>query len=251
MIYFVGAGCGAKDLITVRGKNCLEKANIIVYAGSLVNPELLEYAPSDCKIYNSAHMHLQEVLDVLIQGEREGKTVVRLHTGDPSIYGAIQEQMDALNKEGISYEIVPGVSACFGAAASLQMEFTLPDISQSLIITRIEGKTSVPSLESIESFAKHQTSMAIYLSASHLEKLVQQLIKGGYSPNTPAAIVYKASWPDEEKYITTIDNLAFLANEKGITKTAIVLVGNVIGNSTYSLSKLYDKDFETEYRKKG
>ena len=164
MVYFVGAGTGAVDLITVRGMRLLEQADVIIYAGSLVNPELLQYAKKDCEIHNSAKLTLEEVLEVMQKAEAEGKLTVRLHTGEPSIYGAVREQMDELDRLGISYESCPGVSACFGAAASLNLEYTLPDISQSLIITRMEGKTKVPEKESIESFAAHQASMAIYLS---------------------------------------------------------------------------------------
>lgn len=178
MVYFVGAGTGAVDLITVRGMRLLEDADVIIYAGSLVNAELLEYAKAECEIYNSAKMTLDEVIEVMKQAQTEGKMLVRLHTGDPSIYGAIREQMDALDALGIGYESCPGVSACFGAAASLNLEYTLPGISQSLIITRMEGKTKVPPKESIESFAMHQASMAVYLSTGMLAELSEKLIAG-------------------------------------------------------------------------
>ena len=204
MVYFVGAGCGAADLITVRGMRLLEKADVIIYAGSLVNPQLLDYAKEGCEVHNSATMTLDEVIDVIVNANENDKMVVRLHTGEPSIYGAVQEQMQRLEALGLSYESCPGVSACFGAAASLNLEYTLPDISQSLIITRMEGRTSVPEKESIESFAAHQASMAIYLSAGMMEELQERLISGGYDKNTPAAIVYKATWPDEEKYICIV-----------------------------------------------
>ena len=192
MVYFVGAGSGAADLITVRGKNLLEKADVIIYAGSLVNPELLTYAKEDCEIHNSAYMTLDEVIAVMENAQKAGKTVVRLHTGEPSIYGAVREQMDLLDEKGITYESCPGISARFGAASSLNLEYTLPGISQSLIITRMEGKTKVPEKESIESFAAHQATMAIYLSTGMLETLCQRLIDGGYKKDTPAALVYKA-----------------------------------------------------------
>lgn len=250
MVYFVGAGCGAADLITVRGMRLLEKADIIIYAGSLVNPRLLEYAKADCKIYNSANMTLEEVMEVMEQGERDKRSTVRLHTGDPSIYGAVREQMDLLEERGIAYESCPGVSACFGAAASLNLEYTLPGIAQSLIITRMEGKTGVPERESIESFAAHQSSMAIYLSAGMLEELSRRLVEGGYEPDTPAALVYKATWPEEEAYLTTVSELPRIAREHGITKTALVLVGEAIAHRHYERSRLYAPDFETEYRKK-
>ena len=249
MIYFVGAGCGAVDLITVRGKDLLEKADIIIYAGSLVNPQLLTYAKETCRIYNSAVMTLDEVLQVMVDGAEKVPCVVRLHTGDPSIYGAIREQMHVLDEKGIPYECCPGVSAAFGAAAGLHLEYTLPEVSQSLIITRMEGRTGVPQKESIESFAAHGTSMAIYLSADRMEELQKRLLAGGYPKDTPAAIVYKATWPEEEKYICTLDALAETADAHGIRNLAVVLVGNVISKSGYALSRLYSPDFETGFRK--
>lgn len=250
MIHFVGAGCGAPDLITVRGKNLLEKADVVVYAGSLVNPELLQYAPEQAAVYNSATMTLEEVMEVMSKAAAQGKEVVRLHTGEPSIYGAIREQMDLCEAAGIDYDCCPGVSACFGAAASLGLEYTLPEVSQSLIITRMAGKTGVPEKESIESFAAHQASMAIYLSAGMLEELSKRLIRGGYREDTPAALVYKVSWPEEETYLCNIAQLPQVAKEHGIYKTALVLVGDVIAHSDYRRSRLYAADFETEFRKK-
>lgn len=248
MVYFVGAGTGAVDLITVRGMRLLEKADVIIYAGSLVNPDLLDYAKKDCQIHNSAKLTLDEVIDIMKKASEEDKTIVRLHTGEPSIYGAVREQMDELDRLGIEYESCPGVSACFGAAASLNLEYTLPDISQSLIITRMEGRTRVPPKESIESFAAHQASMAIYLSTGMLDELSRRLVAGGYKEDTPAALVYKATWPEEEKYICTVKTLAETAREHKITKTALVLVGNVIGHRNYEKSRLYAPDFSTEYR---
>lgn len=248
MVYFVGAGTGAVDLITVRGMRLLEKADVIIYAGSLVNPDLLDYAKKDCQIHNSARLTLDEVIDIMKKASEEDKTIVRLHTGEPSIYGAVREQMDELDRLGIEYESCPGVSACFGAAASLNLEYTLPDISQSLIITRMEGRTKVPPRESIESFAAHQSSMAIYLSTGMLDELSRRLLAGGYREDTPAALVYKATWPEEEKYICTVKTLAETAREHKITKTALVLVGDVIGHRNYEKSRLYASDFSTEYR---
>ncbi len=248
MVYFVGAGTGAVDLITVRGMRLLEKADVIIYAGSLVNPDLLDYAKKDCQIHNSAKLTLDEVIDIMKKASEEDKTIVRLHTGEPSIYGAVREQMDELDRLGIEYESCPGVSACFGAAASLNLEYTLPDISQSLIITRMEGRTKVPPKESIESFAAHQASMAIYLSTGMLDELSRRLVAGGYKEDTPAALVYKATWPEEEKYICTVKALAETAREHKITKTALVLVGDVIGHRNYEKSRLYAPDFSTEYR---
>lgn len=248
MVYFVGAGSGAADLITVRGMHLLEQADVIIYAGSLVNPELLCYAKAECKIYNSAKLTLDEVLTIMKRSEAEKKMLVRLHTGDPSIYGAVREQMDELDRLGIGYESCPGVSACFGAAASLNLEYTLPDISQTLIITRMEGKTKVPAKESIESLAAHKTSMAIYLSTGMLDELSKRLIAGGYKKDTPAALVYKATWPEEIAVTCTIETLPESAKEHGIRKTALVLVGDVITHQNYQKSRLYAPDFSTEFR---
>lgn len=249
MVYFVGAGCGAADLITVRGMRLLSQADVIVYAGSLVNPDLLQYAKKSCEIYDSAVLTLGEVVEIMEKAHRQGKMLVRLHTGDASIYGAVREQMDELDRLGICYESCPGVSACFGAAASLNLEFTLPGVSQSLIITRMEGKTKVPEKEQIESLAVHQASMAIYLSAGMLEELSGRLIRGGYRDETPAALVYKATWPEEKTYICTVATLYVTAREHGITKTALVLVGDVVTHKHYRRSRLYAPDFSTEYRK--
>lgn len=248
-VYFVGAGPGAEDLITVRGARLISEADVIIYAGSLVNPQLLNYAGGHTEIHNSAYMTLEEVLAVMKQAASEGKTVCRLHTGDPSLYGAVREQMDALDEMGISYETCPGVSAAFGAAASLDLEYTLPGISQSLVITRMEGRTAVPEKESVESWAAHGSTMAVYLSTGMLPELSARLIKGGYSGDTPAAIVYKATWPDEEVYRCTVADLAATAEEHGIKKTALILVGDVIAGSGYGKSKLYDKTFSTGFRK--
>lgn len=248
MVYFVGAGCGAADLITVRGMHMLEQADVIIYAGSLVNPQLLQYAKEACEIYNSAKMTLDEVIDVMRQAEKEQKMTVRLHTGDQSVYGAVREQMDRLDELGISYESCPGVSACFGAAASLNLEYTLPGISQSLIITRMEGKTKVPEKEQIESFAAHEATMAIYLSTGMLGELSKRLIAGGYGADTPAVLIYKATWPEEEAYRCTVAELEQTAAEHGITKTALVLVGEVIAHQNYQKSRLYAPDFSTEFR---
>ena len=247
-IHFVGAGSGAKDLITVRGADRLKQADVVIYAGSLINPEVLEYCPQ-AEVYNSATMTLEEVIDVMRSSYEDGKTVVRLHTGDPSVYGAIREQMDALEELGIEYDLCPGVSACFGAAASLGLEYTLPGISQSLIITRMAGKTEVPELETIESFSAHKTSMARDLSASMMEELESRLLKGGYSKDTPAAIVYKATWPEEESYICTVGTLSETSRKHNITRTAVILVGDVISKCGYEKSRLYDASFSTGYRK--
>ena len=250
MVYFVGAGTGAADVITDRGMHLMQQAEVLIYTGSLINPDLLKYAKAECKIYNSAELILEEVINIMKQAELERKMTVRLHTGDPSIYGAVREQMDELDRLGIAYQSCPGVSACFGAAASMNLEYTLPGISQSLIITRMEGKTEVPLKERIESFAVHQTSMAIYLSAGMLKELSQKLIAGGYHEETPAAIVYKATWPEEEVHLCVIKTLYKTAMTYGISKTALVLVGEAITHQNYKKSKLYAADFTTEFRQK-
>ena len=247
MISFIGAGPGAADLITVRGQKRLEQADIVIYAGSLVNPALLDGTKEGCEIYNSAHMTLEEVIDVCIRGEKEQKQVVRLHTGDPCIYGAIREQMDLLDEAGVEYEVVPGVSSFIGAAASLKAEFTLPDVSQTVILTRMEGRTPVPEKERIEELARHQATMVIFLSAGMLGELSQRLQEGGYAPETSAAIVYKATWPDEKIIYTTVEKLEDAAVANGIHKTALIFVGEFLGDR-YERSKLYDPTFSHEYR---
>lgn len=248
MVHFVGAGSGAADLITLRGKRLLETADVVIYAGSLVNPELLEYTRSDCEIYNSAFMTLDEVIKVMEQAENNGKTVIRLHTGDPSVYGAIREQMDRLDSLGIAYDVCPGVSSFCGAAAALKAEYTLPDVSQTVILTRMSGRTPVPEGESIESLASHNATMVIFLSTGMLDELSERLIKGGYTADTPAAIVYKATWKDEKVFRCTVGTLAQTAKQNNITKTALITVGYFLGDIR-SLSKLYSADFETEFRK--
>ena len=248
MVHFVGAGPGAADLITLRGKQLLEEADVIIYAGSLVNPELLEYSKDICTIYNSAHLTLEKVISVIEKAESEGKTTVRLHTGDPCIYGAVREQMDALDAKGIPYDSCPGVSSFCGAAAALNVEYTLPDISQSVILTRMEGRTPVPAKESIQSFASHHASMVIFLSAGMTKELSDRLIEGGYEPDTPAAIVYKATWKDEKTIRCTVADLDKAARENRIDKTALILVGEAVGNPSYDRSRLYAPDFSTGFR---
>lgn len=249
MIHFVGAGSGAPDLITIRGKKFLEEADVIIYAGSLVNPQLLDYAKEGCQIYNSAKMTLEEVLDVMREAEKAEKMTVRLHTGDPCLYGAIREQMDVLDEEGVSYDYCPGVSSFCGAASALNLEYTLPEVSQSVIITRMAGRTPVPEKESIESFAAHQATMVVFLSTGLLEELSKRLIEGGYSKDTPAAIVYKATWEDEKSFVCTVGTLAQTAKENQITKTALMIIGEAVAHSNYERSKLYDPGFTTEFRK--
>lgn len=247
MISIVGAGSGAADLITVRGARLLGQADVIVYAGSLVNPQLLSYAKEGCEIHNSAKMTLEEVVDVMAKAHFLGKNVVRLHTGDPSIYGAIREQMDALRQKNIPFEVVPGVSSFCGAAAALQAEYTLPGVSQTVIITRAAGRTPVPEKENIRSLAAHRATMAIFLSAGLLEQLTEDLVEGGYSPETPAAIVYKATWPDEKVCICQVSTLAETAQKEGINKTALILVGDFLGQQ-YDRSLLYHPNFTTGFR---
>jgi precorrin-4/cobalt-precorrin-4 C11-methyltransferase len=248
MVNFVGAGPGAADLITVRGQRLLSEADVIIYAGSLVNPELLKYAKKDCIIHNSAYMTLEEVIEVMKDAESKGMMTVRLHTGDPSIYGAIREQLDELEALKIEYSICPGVSSFFGAAASLGIEYTLPAISQSVIITRAEGRTAVPERESLKSLAAHHSTLVLFLSSSLADKVKEELLAGGLSANTPAAVVYKATWQDEKKIITTLGELPHAMKKENITKTALIIVGEVLGD-TYEKSKLYDRNFSTEYRK--
>ena len=249
MIHFVGAGCGAADLITVRGKALLEQADVIIYAGSLVNPALLQYKKDGCQVYDSARMTLEEVLNVMLAAEEAGKITVRLHTGDPCLYGAIREQMDELDKRGVAYDYCPGVSAFSGAAAALKMEYTLPEVSQSVIITRMAGRTPVPERESIRSFAAHGATMVLFLSAGLLKQTQAELLAGGYSPDTPAAIVYKASWPDEKRCLCTVGTLDDCARENGISKIALIIVGDAVKQSGYARSKLYDPTFSTEFRR--
>ncbi len=248
MIHFVGAGSGAPDLITVRGAKLLKEADVIIYAGSLVNPQLLDYKKEGCRVYNSARMTLEEVLDVMLDAEKKNLVTVRLHTGDPCLYGAIREQMDVLDEKKISYDYTPGVSAFCGAASALNLEYTLPDVSQSVIITRMEGRTPVPEKESIQSFASHHATMVIFLSTGMLEELSRRLIEGGYTADTPAAIVYKATWPDEKAYLCTVGTLAETAKKNNITKTALMIVGDIVTHSHYDRSKLYDPGFSTEFR---
>ncbi len=249
MVHFVGAGPGAADLITVRGQKLIAEADVIIYAGSLVNPQLLDDAKKGCQIYNSALMTLEEVLAVMEDAEQKNRTTVRLHTGDPCLYGAVREQMDWLDGKGIAYDSCPGVSSFCGAAAALNLEYTLPGVSQSVVITRTEGRTQVPERESVEEFARHGATMVLFLSTGLLGKLTEQLIAGGYAKDAPAAIVYKATWPTEETHICTVETLEETAEKYGITKTALIIVGDVVLHSHYERSKLYDPEFTTEYRR--
>ncbi len=247
MIHFVGAGPGAADLITVRGETLLKTADVVVYAGSLVSPAHLERTKPGCEVYDSASMTLEQVMNVMIPASRAGKTVVRLHTGDPSIYGAIREQMDILDEAGVPYEVCPGVSSFCGAAAALRAEYTLPNVSQTVILSRMAGRTPVPERESIRSLAAHGSTMVLFLSTGMLGRLSAELIAGGYAPDTPAAIVYKATWPDEKVVRTTVAGLEQAAKENGITRTALITVGSFLGDR-YERSRLYDPTFAHGYR---
>ena len=248
MVHFVGAGPGGADLITLRGAELLKGTDVIIYAGSLVNPALLGLAKEDCKIYNSAEMTLEQVLDVMKEAHARGLDLVRLHTGDPCLYGAIREQMDQLDKLNIPWDDTPGVSSFCGAAAALGAEYTLPGVSQTVIITRMAGRTPVPEGEALEKLASHGASMAIFLSAGMQEQVQAALLAGGaYTADTPAAIVYKATWPEEKIVRCTVGTLAESGNAAGVWKTAIILVGGFLGQS-YERSKLYDPGFTTEFR---
>lgn len=248
MVHFVGAGSGAKDLITLRGHKLLCEADVIIYAGSLVNEELLACRKPECRIYNSACMTLEEVLEIMKEAEENNEMSVRLHTGDPCLYGAVREQMDCLEELGVPYQSCPGVSSFCGAAAALNLEYTLPGVSQSVVITRMEGKTPVPPKERIAAFAAHQATMVIFLSTGMLRELSRELIAGGYESDTPAALVYKATWAEEKKYICTIDTLFETAEKNEIRKTALIIVGHAVAHHSYERSKLYDPLFPTEFR---
>ena len=248
MVHFVGAGSGAPDLITLRGARLLDEADVVIYAGSLVNPELLTLTKPGCELHDSAKLTLEEVIALVEAAERMGKTTVRLHTGDPSIYGAVREQFDELAKRGIAFDVCPGVSSFCGAAAALRTEYTLPDVSQTVIITRAAGRTPVPERESIRSLAAHGATMVLFLSTALTETLQGELLAGGYAAETPAAIVYKATWPEEKIFRCTVGTLHETAEENGLRKTALIVVGGCLGKE-YLRSMLYHPDFTTEYRK--
>jgi len=248
-IVFIGAGPGDPELITLKGKRYLEAADIVIYAGSLLNPEYLKYAKPTAELYDSAKMSLHEVLKVMVTGIKAGKQVARVHDGDPSFYGAIQEQMDALDKEGIEYFRVPGVSCLQGAAGALNRELTLPNISQTVIITRPEGRTPVPQAESIQKLASHQATMVIFLGTPHIARVIDELVMGGYPKETPASVVYKATWPQQKIVRGTLNDIVAKVKAEGITETALIFVGKVMNPQAYDLSKLYDPKFTTGFRK--
>lgn len=247
MVFFIGAGPGDVDLITVKGRNIVSKADVLIYAGSLVSPKHLDFCKKGAKIYNSASMTLEEVIDVMQKAEDQGKITVRLHTGDPAIYGAIKEQMDELGKRNISYEIIPGVSSFTAAAAAIKREFTLPNVSQTVILTRVEGRTPVPPNEDLEKLASIGASMAIFLSISMIDKVLAKLRKG-YGRNVPIAVVERATWEDERTIIGTLDDISAKVKQANITKCAQILVGDFI-DCKYDKSLLYDKTFSHMYRK--
>ena len=247
MIHFVGAGPGAPDLITLRGARLLEEADVVIYAGSLVNPALLDLCREDCAVHDSSCMTLEEVVEVMRESDQEGKNCVRLHTGDPSLYGAHREQMDELDRLGIDYDVVPGVSSLMGAAAALRAEYTLPGVSQSVVVTRMEGRTPMPRGEGLASFAAHGCTLALFLSAGLLESAQRELLAGGYDADTPAAVVYRATWPDEAIYHCTVGTLAACAREHGVTRQALVTVGEFLG-PLRERSRLYDPSFSHGYR---
>lgn len=246
-VYFIGAGPGDPELITVKGQRLLKEADVIIYAGSLVNPALLAFAKQGAAIYNSASMTLDEVINVMKQAADKHQKVARVHTGDPSIYGAIQEQMDELDKLNISYQVVPGVSSFLATAAALKTEYTLPDVSQTVIITRLEGRTPVPEKEKLASLASHNATMCIFLSVHMLDNVTKELIDGGYPSNTPIAVVQKASWPEQKIIRGTLETISEQIKLQGIDRTAMIVVGRCL-DTDYALSRLYAPEFGHMYR---
>ncbi len=247
MVHFIGAGPGDPELLTIKGKRLIDEADVIIYAGSLVNPQVLKDAKKEAKIYNSASMNLDEVIEVMKAAEEKGLTVARVHTGDPAVYGAHREQMDRLDQLGIEYDVVPGVSSFLAAAAVLKKEYTLPGVSQTVILTRMEGRTPMPEGEKLADLAKHRATMIIFLSVGQIQ-LLSETLKESYSQDTPVAVVYKATWEDQKIVAGTLKDIAGKVKEAGITKTALTVVGGFLGDE-YELSKLYDKHFTHEYRK--
>ena len=246
-VHIVGAGPGDPELITRKGYRLVQEADVVIYAGSLVNPAILEACKEGCEIHNSASMSLDDVLAVTKASVAEGKTVVRLHTGDPAIYGAIQEQMDALKEMGITYDVTPGVSSFLATAAALQQEYTLPNVTQTVIITRMEGRTPMPEKEKLSMLASHGATMCIFLSVQMIDKVAADLIEGGYDKTTPVAIVVKASWPDQRIIRGTLETIADVVAEEGVIRQAMIVVSRVL-DTDYELSKLYDKGFAHMYR---
>jgi precorrin-4/cobalt-precorrin-4 C11-methyltransferase len=248
-VVFIGAGPGDPELITLKGKKNLEKADVIIYAGSLLNPEILGYAKPDAELHDSAGMNLKEVLKVMVDSVEEGKFVARVHDGDPSFFGAITEQMDFLDEKKIPYEVIPGVSCLQGGAAALRRELTLPNVSQSVIIARPEGRTPVPESQRIKELAKHGSTMVIFLGIQQVEKVIRELVAGGRPKDTPVGIVYKATWKDQKIVRGTLGDIVEKVREAGITRTALIFVGDVLKPKSYDYSKLYDPKFTHGYRK--
>lgn len=247
-VYFIGAGPGDIELLTVKARKIIERADVIIYADSLISPDICTLAREDAQIYKSASLNLEEITGIIINAVEKGKTVARLQSGDPAIYGAIREQMALLDEQGIEYEVIPGVSSLFAAAAALKTELTVPERAQTVIITRMEGKTPVPDTESLRSLAAHRATLAIFLSVSLVDRVVSELVQGGYDPDTPAAVVYRASWQDEQVIRTTLSQLAEKVRQSGIKKQALILVGSFLEPGMGSHSKLYDRDFKHGYR---
>ena len=251
MVHIVGAGPGDPELITLKGHRLLSEADVVIYAGSLINEQLLKFCKHEAEIYNSAQMMLEEVLHVITLAERAGKTTVRLHTGDPSIYGAIQEQMDALEARGIEFDVTPGVSSFLAAAASLKQEYTLPGVTQTVIITRRGGRTPVPDTESLKKLAQHQTTMCIFLSVNLIGDIKRDLMSAGFKSSTPIAVVYKASWPGEEKILRgRLDNIVEQVKAANIDRTALIIIGHCLDAKTgsYQQSNLYSPKFGHMFR---
>ncbi|WP_195856747.1 cobalt-precorrin-4 methyltransferase [Aerococcus urinae] len=246
-VTFVGAGPGDVELITLKGYKALSQADRVIYAGSLINKDLLDYCKNGAETYDSAKLDLNEILDLIEEAIAQDKEVVRLHTGDASLYGSIREQIEELKKRQIDFAVIPGVSSFLGAAAAIGTEYTVPEVSQSLIITRMAGRTPVPEKENLRSLASHQTSMAIFLSVQNIQGVVEELLAGGYSKDTPAAVIYKATWPEEKQVVGTLSDIAEKTQAAGIKLTALILVGDFLGKEFY-YSKLYDADFSHGFR---
>jgi precorrin-4/cobalt-precorrin-4 C11-methyltransferase len=248
-VVFIGAGPGDPELITLKGKKNFEKADVVIYTGSLLNPDMLKYAKADAILYDSAAMSLKEILQVMVDAVNEGKFVARVHDGDPSFFGAITEQMDFLEKQKISYEVIPGVSCLQGGAAALGRELTLPNVSQTVIITRPEGRTPVPESERIRELAKHGTTMVIFLGIQRMEKVIEELKISGRSKDTPVSVVYRATWKEQKIVRGSLEDIVEKVKDAGITRTALIFVGEVLNPKAYDFSKLYDPKFTHGYRK--
>ena len=250
-VYFIGAGPGDPELLTIKGRRIIEQADVIIYADSLIDPRVCSFARKEAEIHGSASLTLDEITEIILSAVKQGKTVARLQSGDPSIYGAIREQMAVLEEHGIEYEIIPGVSSLFAAAASLKAELTIPNISQTVIITRTEGRTPVPERESLKNLAAHQATLAIFLSVSLMEKVVEELLDGGYPSETPVAVVYRVSWNDETVVRSTLKDIVKRVQTLGIKRQALILVGDVLDPGRKGCrSRLYNRNFSHEYRQR-